>query len=227
MASITKWNNSGAALLVFSSLWACGQGNGGMEKKKDMGSDVKLSEQDTSGLEQTVLGAGCFWCVEAVFQELEGVTKVESGYSNGHKKDPTYKEVCSGTTGYVEVARITYDPSMVSFDVLLEVFWQTHDPTTLNRQGNDVGDQYRSGIYYMSEAQRETAEHYKAELDKSGAWSAPIVTEIVALEDFYLAENYHQDYFTNNSEESYCRFVIQPKVEKFRKVFKDRLKTSE
>lgn len=210
--------------MVLCSIVACGQQK---EEMKAMPPDVQLSEKDMEGLDQAVFGAGCFWCVEAVFQELEGVKKVESGYSNGNDgAKPTYKEVCTGTTGYNEVARITFDPQVISFDELLEVFWQTHDPTTLNRQGNDVGDQYRSGVYYTNEEQRLKAEGYKAELDKSGAWDKPIVTEIKPLQYFHIAEDYHQDYYSNNPDQGYCAYVIQPKLEKFRKVFKDKLKAA-
>jgi peptide-methionine (S)-S-oxide reductase len=171
-----------------------------------------------------VLGAGCFWCVEAVFTELRGVLSVMPGYAGGHMKDPDYKSVCSGNTGHAEVAQVVYDPAVITFDELLEVFWQTHDPTTLNRQGNDVGTQYRSAIFYTSEEQRTKAEGYKAELDKSQAFDRPIVTEIVPLDRFWPAENYHRDYYANNPGEGYCTMVIRPKVEKFRKVFKEKLK---
>lgn len=169
-------------------------------------------------------GAGCFWCVEAVFQQLDGVLKVTSGYSGGHIANPTYEQVCDKNTGHVEVAQIVYDPAKISFDELLEVFWKTHDPTTLNQQGNDKGPQYKSAIFYHNQHQKELAEKYKAELNKSGAWDKPIVTVIEPLKNFYTAEDYHQNYFNNNPEQMYCRYVIQPKVEKFQKVFKDKLK---
>ncbi|MDJ0521977.1 MAG: peptide-methionine (S)-S-oxide reductase MsrA [Planctomycetota bacterium] len=169
-------------------------------------------------------GAGCFWCVEAVFEELEGVVSVESGYSNGHTENPTYKQVCSGTTGYNEVTRIEYDPKRVSFAKLLEVFWKTHDPTTLNRQGADVGTQYRSGVYYHDDEQKRIAEELKQKLDESGAFSAPIVTEILAVERYVPAEAYHQDYYAQNPNQGYCRAVIAPKLDKFRKTFADYLK---
>jgi peptide-methionine (S)-S-oxide reductase len=169
-------------------------------------------------------GAGCFWCVEAVFQDLEGVISVASGYSGGKIKNPSYKEVCNGTTGHAEVCQIVYDPKKISFDELLQVFWKTHDPTTLNRQGNDSGTQYRSVIFYHSEEQKQLAEKYKAELNKSGAWDNPVITEISPYTAFYKAEDYHQNYFNQNGEEPYCRFVIQPKVDKFKKAFGDKLK---
>jgi peptide-methionine (S)-S-oxide reductase len=175
-------------------------------------------------MDTATFGAGCFWCVEAVFQELEGVTSVASGYSGGRIGDPTYKEVCSGLTGHAEVIQITYDPSRVSYKDLLEVFWQVHDPTTKDRQGNDVGSQYRSVIYYHSEDQKALAEKYKKELDASGAFDKPIVTEISPFTKFYKAESYHQNYYKSNTSQPYCTMVVRPKVEKFRKVFKDKLK---
>ena len=169
-------------------------------------------------------GGGCFWCVEAVFQRLEGVVSVESGYAGGTVQNPTYKQVCTGTTGHAEVCQIRYDPAKVSFDELLEVFWKTHDPTTLNRQGADEGTQYRSVIFYHDDQQRAQAEKRKQELNASGAWDAPIVTEISPLIKFYRAEDYHQNYFRTNPEQSYCQFVVRPKVEKFEKVFKSKLR---
>lgn len=169
-------------------------------------------------------GAGCFWCVEAVFVELKGVESVVPGYTGGEVKNPSYKEVCNGTTGHAEVAQIVYDPTVISFAELLEVFWMTHDPTTLNRQGNDVGTQYRSAIFYHNEKQKEEAEFYKQKLIENKVYPNPIVTEIVPLGVFYLAEDYHNDYYENNPEQGYCKFVIRPKVEKFRKAFADKLK---
>lgn len=174
--------------------------------------------------EVAVFGAGCFWCVEAVFSELKGVESVTPGYTGGNTTDPTYKDICTGTTNHAEVAKIIFDPMVISFDELLEVFWTTHDPTTLNQQGADHGTQYRSVIYYTSETQKEKATHYKTKLNNSEAWENPIVTEIAALGVFYPAENYHNDYYKNNPDQGYCRMVIQPKVEKFRKVFEDKLK---
>ena len=168
---------------------------------------------------------GCFWCTEAVFQELKGVVKTVSGYAGGHVAHPSYEQVCTGTTGHAESLEIIYDPSVITFDELLEVFWEVHDPTTLNRQGNDEGTQYRSAIFYHNEEQRQKAEHYKAELNKNGAYDKPIVTEITAFTNFYPAENYHQDYYRlNGGKNPYCSIVIRPKVEKFEKVFKDKLK---
>lgn len=174
--------------------------------------------------ETAILGAGCFWCVEAVFEELKGVSSVESGYMGGHVDNPTYREVCTGTTGHAEVAKVQFDPDVVSFKEVLEVFWKTHDPTTLNRQGADVGTQYRSAVFYLSPEQKETAEFYKKKLNDSGAYNAPIVTEIVAASKYYPAEDYHQNYYELNANQGYCQFVIQPKLEKFRKAFADKLK---
>jgi len=169
-------------------------------------------------------GTGCFWCTEAVFQELEGVLKVISGYSGGHVANPSYEQVCEKTTGHAEVCQIIYDPSKISYDELLEVFWKTHDPTTLNRQGNDVGPQYRSVVFYHNSDQQQKATHYKEELNKTGAFSSPIVTAIEPYKNFYSAENYHQNYYNSNGSQPYCYYVIKPKLEKFEKVFKSKLK---
>ena len=179
----------------------------------------------THNTDTATFANGCFWCTEAIFQDVQGVEKVTSGYTDGHTKNPTYKEVCSGQTGHAEALQIVYNPSVVSFDELLEIFWKTHDPTTLNRQGNDVGTQYRSGIYYHTIEQKQKAAHYKAELDQSGAFDNPIVTEIKAFTVFYPAEDYHQQYFNNNENQNpYCSIVIRPKVDKFKKIFKNKLK---
>lgn len=178
----------------------------------------------TSGTDTATFGTGCFWCTEAIFQQVEGVIKVTSGYSGGFVENPNYKEVCTGTTGHAECLNIIYDPSKISFDELLEIFWQVHDPTTLNRQGADVGTQYRSVIFYHNDEQKKKAEHYKIELDKSGAWDKPIVTSMEPFTKFYPAEDYHQNYYNENTGQGYCQFVIRPKVEKFQKVFKDKLK---
>lgn len=181
-------------------------------------------EAPQAGLEVITFGAGCFWCVEAVFQQVEGVTKVQSGYMGGKIKNPTYREVCSGLTGHAEVCQITFDPKKVSVPALLEVFWKTHDPTTLNRQGADVGTQYRSAVFFHNDDQKRTAEEYKKKLDESGAFNGRIVTEISPASAFYVAEDYHQNYFNENGEAPYCQFVIKPKLEKFEKVFKDKMK---
>ena len=180
--------------------------------------------KDNSKMEQATFGAGCFWCVEAIFERVNGVIKVESGYAGGHVKNPDYKEVTRGTTGHAEVIQLVYDPELISFTALLEILFKTHDPTTLNRQGADVGTQYRSCILYHNEEQREKAREVIDELDRAGIWNDPIVTTLEPFTDFYSAEQYHQEYFENNPNQGYCRLVIQPKVEKFEKLFKDLLK---
>lgn len=179
---------------------------------------------NTEGMDTATFANGCFWCTEAVFQDLEGVEKVTSGYTGGPVKNPTYREVCTGETGHAECLQIVYDPKKISFEDLLEVFWKTHDPTTLNRQGNDEGTQYRSAIFYHDENQKALSEKYKKALNDSGAYSNPVVTEITPFSVFYPAENYHQQYFNLHGNEPYCNYVIQPKVQKFRKVFKNKLK---
>lgn len=182
------------------------------------------STKDMSDLDTATFGAGCFWCVEAVFQQMNGVEKVVSGYSGGKVKNPSYKEVCTGMTGHAEVCQIIFDPKVVSYKELLEAFWQTHDPTTLNRQGNDSGTQYRSVVFYHNEQQLEEAEFYKKQLTESNAFGKPIVTEISPFTVMYSAEDYHQNYFNQNGNEPYCQFVIQPKVDKFKKAFSSKLK---
>lgn len=179
---------------------------------------------DTSKLASATFGAGCFWCVEAVFEELKGVVDAEAGYSGGHIKNPGYREVCTGRTGHAEVARIYYDPSVITFEQLVTVFFHTHDPTTLNRQGADRGTQYRSAIFYHDAEQKEVAERVMKEIDASDLWSDPIVTEISPLENYYVAEEYHQQYYENNSSQPYCSVVIAPKLKKMRTEFKDWLK---
>lgn len=186
--------------------------------------DVTEEEMNDMNVEVATFGAGCFWCVEAVFQNLQGVHSVVSGYSGGTIKNPTYEEVCGKKTGHAEVCQIKYNPDEITFDELLEVFWKTHNPTTPNQQGNDVGPQYRSVIYYHNEKQKELAEKYKKELNEAKIWDKPVVTEIEAFTEFYKAENYHQNYYSLNSSQPYCAYVITPKVEKFRKIFKDKLK---
>ncbi len=168
--------------------------------------------------------AGCFWCVEAIFQELKGVQSVTSGYTGGTIKNPSYKEVCTGATGHAEACMIIYDPSVITYDALLEAFWASHDPTSLNRQGADQGTQYRSAIFYHNEKQKQLAQAYKAKLNSEKAFDKPIVTEISPAGAFYKAEDYHQNYYDQNGNAPYCTFVIVPKLEKFRKVFKDKLK---
>ncbi len=169
-------------------------------------------------------GSGCFWCTEAIFQNVDGVEKVVSGYMGGNVKNPTYKEVCSGLTGHAEVIQVTYNPQEVTYDELLEIFWKTHDPTTPNKQGADVGTQYRSAVFYHTDEQKQLAEKYKKELTEAKAFDQPIVTEITPASVFYKAEDYHQNYYNLNGEAPYCAYVIQPKVEKFKKVFKEKLK---
>ena len=205
-------------------LGSCAQNNARPAKNETKTSTANITNTMAT-TDTATLANGCFWCTEAIFEQLEGVISATSGYTDGQTKNPTYKEVCSGETGHAECLQIVYDPSKISFDELLEVFWKTHAPTTLNRQGNDVGTQYRSGVYYHNDEQKEKAEHYKAELDKSGAFDKPIVTEIKPFSVFYPAEDYHQQYFENNENANpYCSIVIRPKVDKFKKVFKDKLK---
>ena len=183
-----------------------------------------LVNESTMTTDTATFGTGCFWCTEAIFQQLEGVLKVESGYSGGHVNNPSYKEVCEGTTGHAEVIQLIYDPAKITFDELLEVFWQTHDPTTLNKQGNDVGPQYRSVVFYHNVEQQQKASSYKKKLDEAKAFDQPIVTEISPFTEFFVAENYHQDYYNQNGSAPYCYFVIRPKVEKFKKVFGAKMK---
>ena len=207
-----------SALMLLAGV-SCGQRPAADEK-----STMTTEKKDQSGLQLATFGNGCFWCTEAIFQQLNGVEKVVSGYSGGKVKNPTYREVCSGLTGHAEVIQITYDPKKITFDELLEVFWKTHDPTTLNRQGADVGTQYRSAVFYHNEDQKRLATEYRKKLDESGAFDNPIVTEVTPFTEFYPAEDYHQNYFNLNGEAPYCSFVIQPKVDKFKKVFKSKLK---
>jgi peptide-methionine (S)-S-oxide reductase len=179
---------------------------------------------DSTKIETAILAGGCFWCLDAVYRRMEGVITVESGYSQGKVLQPTYEDVCSGSTGHAEVVKITYDTSLTSYAEILEVFWRIHNPTTLNRQGNDMGTQYRSGIYYLNESQAEIAQKSKAAAEEAGLWEGKIVTEIEALNNYFSAEAYHQDYFTNNPNNSYCVYVVGEKVEKFKKLFEDKLK---
>jgi peptide-methionine (S)-S-oxide reductase len=205
-----------ACLMVAGS--SCGQKN--KTEEKTMVNEVS----NKAGLETATFGSGCFWCTEAIFLNVDGAEKVVSGYMGGKVKNPTYKEVCSGLTGHAEVIQVTYNPAVVTYEELLEIFWQTHDPTTLNRQGADEGTQYRSVVFYHNDAQKRLAEFYKKKLDDAKAFSDPIVTEITAASEFYKAEDYHQNYYNLNSNAPYCSFVIQPKLQKFKKVFKEKLK---
>lgn len=218
MRSIGIFRNFSTLMAFFMFTVSCAQNKTEKEIKK---METKV---ESGSKEAATFGAGCFWCVEAVFQRLDGVISIESGYSGGKIKNPSYREVCEGTTGHAEVCRILYDPKKISFTELLEVFWKTHDPTTLNRQGNDHGTQYRSVIFYHSEEQKELAKKYKDEINKSGAYPNPVITEISPLINYYPAEDYHQNYYNQNGSEGYCRYVIQPKVEKFEKIFGKKLK---
>ena len=209
-------------LLTFS-FSSCAQKSSTVQST-DTKEEMKMSQQE--GLETATLGAGCFWCVEAVFQELQGVKSVISGYTGGNTANPTYAEIGTGTTGHAEVAQIKFDPTVISFEEILEVFWSTHDPTTLNRQGYDIGTQYRSAIFYHDDTQKEIAKQSKAEVAPQ-LWDDPIVTEITKLGEFYVAEDYHQNYYTLNPNQGYCRAVINPKMAKFRKRFADKLKSAE
>jgi peptide-methionine (S)-S-oxide reductase len=200
-------------------LTACGQ----QKIKKEIPS-TPLLKSKTMHTETITLGNGCFWCTEAIFQQVKGVNKVTSGYSGGHVENPSYEEVCEKTTGHAEVLQVEFDTTQVTLDEILEIFWQTHDPTTLNQQGNDVGPQYRSVVFYHNKQQKERAEFFKKKLDESGAFGKPIVTAIEPFTNYYAAENYHQDYYNKNGNQPYCNYVIRPKLEKFEKAFKDKMK---
>ena len=217
-----------ATVMAILSLSSCAQQQNDlivMETNNPAAQSETSNLKPGTGLDTATFGAGCFWCVEAQFQMLEGVVKVESGFSGGHLKNATYKEVCTGNTGHAEVCNIIYDPKKISFEEMLFAFWQTHDPTQLNRQGNDFGTQYRSAIFYHDDNQKKLAELYKKKLNDEKVYDSPVVTEIAPFTAFYKAEDYHSNYFKNNGEESYCQFVIKPKVEKFQKVFKGKLKS--
>jgi peptide-methionine (S)-S-oxide reductase len=210
-------NSIAIMVIAFTATTACANQQG-QEKA------ANFENITQANMEKATFGSGCFWCTEAIFLRLKGVEKVVSGYSGGKLKNPTYKEISSGKTGHAEVVQITYDPNVITYEEMLEVFWKTHDPTTLNRQGNDIGTQYRSVVFYHSERQKELAEHYKNALNKEGVYKDPIVTEISPLAEFYEAEEYHQNYYAQNPNQGYCSFVITPKIEKFEKVFKEKLK---
>jgi peptide-methionine (S)-S-oxide reductase len=216
-------------LLQSIGLQSCGQSNNTQEKKllaiketKKIDMQTETNVNDTSA--SIVLGGGCFWCVEAQYLMLDGVQKVESGYAGGNTENPTYKEVCTGLTNHAEVVKITYDPRKLSFDDILYAFWQSHDPTTLNRQGNDEGTQYRSVVFYSTEEEKQKTEAYIKKLNEEKAFDNPVVTQVAPLTKFYIAEDYHQNYYNNNKTQGYCMFVVGPKVEKFKKIFKDKLK---
>ncbi len=213
------------SLLLFLVTGFAAQAFSCSSQKDQSTQEIDQSQKEITGnMDTATFGAGCFWCVEAVFQQIKGVEKVVSGYSGGTIKNPGYKEICTGRTGHAEVCQIIYDPKQVSFKELLEAFWQTHDPTTLNRQGADSGTQYRSAIFYHNGLQREEAEYYKKQLNESGAFANPIVTEISEFSVFYPAEDYHQNYYNQNGDQPYCQYVIRPKIEKFKKAFEGRLK---
>lgn len=213
------------ALGLVTGLISCAeQPNNIKIKSMDTSTPLSMGTTKNVNTDTATFGTGCFWCTEAIFQQVEGVIKVTSGYCGGQTENPSYKEVCTGTTGHAECLNIVYDPAKVTFDELLEMFWQVHDPTTLNRQGADAGTQYRSVVFYHNDEQKAKVEKYIAELDKSGAWDNPIVTTLEPFTTFYAAEDYHQNYYNNNTGEGYCQFVIRPKVEKFQKVFKSKLK---
>ena len=199
-------------LYLFICFSACAQNTNSKPNKINM-----------TNIETITLGSGCFWCTEAFFQRLKGVVKVTSGYSGGFVDNPTYEQVCDKTTGHAEVCQVLFDTTKISLDEILSVFWKTHDPTTLNQQGNDIGPQYRSVVFFHNKQQEDLAKKYINELNAAKAWPNPIVTTVEAFEKFYAAENYHQNYYNNNKNQGYCRYVIGPKLEKFEKVFADKL----
>jgi peptide-methionine (S)-S-oxide reductase len=210
--------------LAFVTFASCAQKKKRVMKENSNQIVANTIKEGDGNLDTATFAEGCFWCTESFFQQLKGVKKVISGYSGGFTPNPTYEAVCTGTTGYAETCNIIYDPKVISYDMLLEAFWESHDPTTLNRQGNDIGTQYRSVVFYHNEMQKEKAEMYKQKLNAEGAYDRPIVTAIEPYDNFYVAENYHQDYYENNPNQPYCQIVIRPKLAKFRKVFKDELK---
>ncbi len=208
-------------MMLFSLLFLACNTN---KTEQNMSDNLNDFQEQDEGLALATFGNGCFWCTEAVFQELNGVEKVVSGYAGGTVKNPSYKEVCTGETGHAEVIRLQYNPEKISYTELLEVFFSTHNPTTLNRQGADVGTQYRSAIFYHNQEQKKAAEEIIALLTKEQVYDMPIVTEITPINNYYKAEDYHQNYYNNNKNAGYCRAVINPKLEKFRKKYKDKLK---
>lgn len=222
-----------AVILMVTGVFGCsliggktGKLSGNSDEFKSTGNNITENNnmRDTTKYESAILAGGCFWCIETIFQDLKGVELVESGYTGGTTSNPTYKEVCSGTTGHAEAIRITFDPAVISFEKLLTVFFHIHNPTTLNRQGADVGTQYRSAVFYINDAQKSSAEKVIADVTSSKLWDDPMVTEVTAFDKFYKAEDYHQDYYNNNPEQGYCSMVIAPKVKKFYKEFPDLLK---
>jgi peptide-methionine (S)-S-oxide reductase len=239
MRSVISWSVFVAVVLgLFVTVYLGAKPVRPEQKAKSLGPERKAKpvkpEQPTvlepdspsAGMAKATFGAGCFWCTEAVFQNLKGVQSVVSGYTGGAVKNPTYEQVCTGTTGHAEAIQVAYDPSVITYEELLEVFWQTHDPTTRDQQGNDYGPQYRSAIFYHTDEQKRLAEHYKKKLDAAGLFSAPIVTEIEPFTEFYRAEAYHQNYFNQHSTQPYCRAIIRPKMDKMKKLFSDKLKST-
>ena len=213
------------AFTGITTLFSCAQNNNQNKKMNTTDQSAIKATAFTGKTDTATLGTGCFWCTEAIFEQLEGVISVTSGYSGGNVDNPSYEQVSDHGTGHAECVQVIYDPSKITFDELLEVFWKVHDPTTLNRQGADVGPQYRSVVFYHNEEQKQKTEKYKAELDKSGAFNNPIVTTLESFSKFYSAEDYHQDYYEQNKNKNpYCSIVIRPKLEKFEKVFKNKLK---
>ncbi len=219
-----KRSQAGFFVVMALSIFGC-TGTSPADPPRTMARENAVKTMDgKSQFKLATFAGGCFWCTEAIFQRLRGVEKVISGYSGGHVDHPTYEQVCAGKTGHAESIQILYDPSKTTYDELLDVFWRTHDPTTRNRQGNDIGPQYRSVVFYHDGDQKKAAEFYKARLDSERIWDRPIVTEIAPFDKFWPAEDYHQNYYANNSSRQYCAIVITPKIEKFKKIFKDRLK---
>jgi peptide-methionine (S)-S-oxide reductase len=214
------------SIISFAGLQSCAQKDNSTKIKTAITTMTHSNDSSVTPLamDTATFGTGCFWCTEAIFQQLEGVEKVTSGYSGGTVPNPTYEQICTKTTGHAECLNVLYNPAKISYEELLKVFWEVHDPTTLNRQGADVGTQYRSVIFYRNATQKALAQKYKAQLDKSGAWNNPIVTTLEPMAIFYPAEAYHQNYYNNNTSQGYCQFVIRPKLEKFEQVFKDKLK---
>lgn len=204
---------------------ACSQNKNLTNSNSNSNTMNETNHINTSTTTKTIiLGGGCFWCTEAVYQDLKGVVKVESGYCGGQIKNPSYKEVCNGTTGHAEVIKITFDPSIITYKDLVDIFWHVHDPTTLNKQGNDIGTQYRSVVFYANEEEKKLAEQSRFEAQTQKIWKDPIITSLEPLSEFYKAEDYHQNYYKANPNQGYCVYVINPKVEKFRKEYKDQLK---
>lgn len=201
------------------------QGQTRINKKQNSMTELpKTNVNVPEGYEVATLGSGCFWCIEAIYQDVQGIKNVRSGFSGGHIAEPSYQQATSGTSGHAEVIQFYYNPEIITFPEILEIFWATHDPTTLNRQGNDVGPQYRSAVFYHNDKQKDEASYFKARLDEEKAFDKPIVTEITPFSNFYQAEEYHQNYYKLNSNQGYCQYVIKPKVDKFKKAFADKLK---